>query len=301
MVRLDVTSEMEGMATTQAVLHYYPRLSSYNLKKMLRQGDIRLNGARIKKDFETAEGDIIEIYLPDELKEIPQLRISYEDRNIIVINKQPGLPVNEPEADRTVLSLIRDHMEDSDEYIEELGCIPFALDLLDTYTGGLTLVAKNSDSFDYLREAGRQRRIRHIYQAIVNGCPEADVGEFQHFLLRDGQKMRVLKTKPQGAVPMFTRYRVLRSNGEYTLLELEPVTEVVDQVRIQLEAAGYPVVGDPVYGDLRENKRMGIRYQALWSTEIAFATGVNNLLEYLNGKCVRTDDILFPLVNIGST
>lgn len=299
MVRLDVTSELEGMKTTEAVLHYYPRLSAYNLKKMLRQGDIRLNGARIKKDFETAEGDMIEIYLPEELKEVPQLDISYEDRNIIVVNKQPGLAVNEPEAPRTVLTLIRDHMEDADEYIEELGCIPFALDYLDTYTGGLTLVAKNGDAFDYLREASRQRRIRHIYQAIVCGCPQNDTGEFQHFYFKEGQKIRVLKHKPQGAVPMFTRYRVLRSNGEYTLLELEPVTDIVDQVRIQLEAAGYPVIGDPLYGNARENKRLGVRYQALWSTEIAFATGVNNILEYLNGKCVRTNDIMFPLVNIG--
>lgn len=190
-------------------------------------------------------------------------------------------------------------MEEADEYIEELGCIPFALDRLDTYTGGLMLAAKNSDAYDCLREATRQRRVRHIYQAIVLGRPESDAGDFQHFYLREGQKTRVLKVKPQGAAPMFTRYRVLRSNGEYTLLELEPVTDITDQVRIQLEASGFPIIGDQEYGDPRENKRLGVRYQALWSTEIAFATGARNMLEYLNGKCVRAHDVMFPLVNIG--
>ena len=133
----------------------------------------------------------------------------------------------------------------------------------------------------------------------MRGQPPKEVGEFQHFYLRDGQKEHVLDSRPPGAVAMYTRYQLLRTNGEFSLLELEPVTGVRDQVRIHLLAVGYPVVGDPVYGDPRLNKRMGLRYQALWSTELAFATGSNNFLEYLNGQWVRTDDIRFPVVNIG--
>lgn len=300
MTRLDITDELQGLKTTEAVLKAFPRLAPYNLRKMLKQGDIRLNGVRIRKDFETAAGDIVEVYLPPEIQETPRLEICYEDRNIIVINKMPGIPVRDDSGGREdLVSMIRAHMENKDEYIEELGCIPVPLDLLDEFTGGLTLVAKNSDAYDTLREASRQRRIRHVYQAIVRGEPEEEMGEFQHFYLREGPREHVLANRPPGAVPMYTRYHLLSTNGEFSLLELEPVTGVRNQVRIHLFAVGYPVVGDPVYGDPRLNKRMGLRYQALWSTELAFSTGTNNFLEYLNGHWVRTDDIHFPLVNIG--
>lgn len=299
MTRLDITAALQGMRTTEAVLEAFPRLASYNVRKMLKRGDIRLNGVRIRKDFETAAGDIVEIYLPPEIQETPRLEICYEDRNVIVINKMPGIPVRDPEGGPDLVSMIREHMESRDEYIEELGCIPVPLDLLDEYTGGLTLVAKNADAYDTLREAARQRGIRHIYQAIVRGEPPEETGELQHFYLREGPKEHVLSTRPPGAVAIYTRYHLLRTNGEFSLLELEPVTGVRDQVRIHLLAVGYPVVGDPVYGDARLNRRMGLRYQALWSTELAFATGANSFLEYLNGQWVRTDDIRFPLVNVG--
>lgn len=299
MTRLDITPQLEGLSTTAAVLKAFPRLAPYNLKKMLRQGDIRLNGMRIKKDFETAAGDIVEIYLPPEIRETPRLEVCYEDRNLIVVNKTQDVPVRNDEGRPNLLGMVRDHMIGQQEYMEELGAVPFALDMLDEHTGGLTMVAKNADAYDCLFEAGRQRRIRHLYQAIISGCPEKDAGEFEHFYLRDGQREHVLPNRPQGAVPMYTRYHVLRSNGEYSLLELEPVTNLYNQVRIHLAAVGLPVVGDPVYGDPRLNKRMGLRYQALWSTEISFSMGSANFLEYLNGQRVRTDDIRFPLVNLG--
>lgn len=299
MTRLDITPQLAGLKTTAAVLRAFPRLAPYNLKKMLRQGEIRLNGMRIKKDFETAAGDIIEIYLPPEIREIPRLEVCYEDRNLLVINKTQDIPVRNDEGRPNLLSMVRDHMLGRNEYMEELGAVPFALDMLDEHTGGLTLVAKNADAYDCLHEAGRQRRIRHIYQAIISGCPEKETGEFEHFYFRDTQHEQVLSHRPQGAVPMYTRYHVLQSNGEYSLLELEPVTNIPNQVRIHLLAVDYPIVGDPVYGDARLNKRMGLRYQALWSTEISFSMGSGNFLEYLNGQRVATDDIRFPLVNLG--
>lgn len=300
MVRLDVTAGLAGMNTTQAVVKALPELNGQNLKRMLRNGDIRLNGSRIKKDFETAEGDIIEVYMPDGFRSEPVFDICYEDRNILILNKQPGSIIRcEPgDPGKDLLSLVLQYMIDEGEYIEELGCIPFALDSFDVNTGGLTLFAKNAESFDYLRIAARQRRIRRVFQAIVSGRPTYDSGEFQHFYLRDGHREKVTRQKVQGAVPMYTRYKVLRSSGTYSLIELDPVTGFANQERAHLQAAGYPILGDPVYGDPKLNRKTGIRYQALWSTEIAFSTGVNNILEYLNGRRVRTNDILFPLVNL---
>lgn len=277
-----------------------PELAGYNLRRMLKAGDIRLNGARIRKDFETAVGDIIEVYMPEELRGEPEFDICYEDRNIIILNKAPGVVIRDEtgKSSSDLYSMVKQYMLDENEYIEELGCIPFALDNFDEYTGGLTVFAKNAEAFDYLRVAARQRRVRRVFQAIVAGRPKQDVGEFQHFYQRDSHRERVSDERMQGAIPIYTKYRVLQSSGTYSLLEVQPVTGIANQERMHLHAAGYPVLGDPVYGDAKINKKTGIRYQALWSTEIDFATGVNNMLEYLNGRCVRTQDVRFPLVNL---
>lgn len=300
MVRLDVTSDLAGIRTTEAVLRALPQLAGYNLKKMLRSGAIRLNGSRIRKDFETAGGDIIEVYMPDELRGQPDFKICYEDRNIIILNKNPGAIIraeaDDPRPD--LYGLVRQYMIDENEYIEELGCIPFALDSFDPNTGGLTVFAKNAEAFDYLRMAARQRRIRRVFQAIVAGRPPQDAGELQDFYARDERRERIASEKMQGSVPIYTRYKVLQSSGTYSLVEIEPVTGFLNQERIHLHAAGFPIIGDPIYGDQKLNKRTGLRYQALWSTEVDFATGVNNILEYLNGRCVRTKDIFFPLINL---
>lgn len=300
MERLDVTAELSGRTTTQAVLRALPMLAGYNLRKMLRAGDIRLNGARIRKDFETAVGDIIEVYLPEELRGEPEFDICYEDRNIIILNKRPGVLIRDDtgQGRPDLIGVVRQYMIDEGEYIEELGCIPFACDSFDEYTGGLTMFAKNAEAFDYLRMAARQRRIRRVFQAIVSGRPAQPVGEFQHFYSRENHRERVSSDKQQGGTTIYTRYKILQSSGIYSLLEIEPVTGVFNQERLHLQAAGFPILGDPIYGDPKLNKKTGIRYQALWSTQIGFATGINNILEYLNGRCVRTQETFFPLVNL---
>ena len=299
MIKLEITQEHQGLRITQCVSEFLPELQSLNLKKMIKAGDIKLNGCLIKKDFEVEPGDIIEVYVPIEFQRFPLLDIVYEDKNLIVLNKQPGTVVvgrvdrNTPE----LMSMVINYMRDAGEYSEESGCIPFACFKLDVYTGGLVLFAKNAEYFEALREAVRQRRLARTFRAIVKGCPEYERGEFQHFYVKDGDdKYRVSAKKMRGSVPIYTRYRVLESNGIFSVVEIEPVTQYLNQERAHMEAAGYPILGDRLYGDARANKKLGIKYQALWANRIRFNTGVNNMLEYLNGKTIETEDIDFPLV-----
>ena len=300
MIRLEITEEQEGWRITECVEESLPELKATNLKKLIRSGDIKLNGDRIKKDFAVQEGDVVEVYIPLEYERPPVLDIVYEDQNFIILNKQPGTAVmgragsDEPE----LMAMVINYMRDNHEYSEEFGSIPFACFKLDIYTGGLVMFAKNAEYFEAVREAMRQRRIRRIFRAIVKGCPEYEQGEFQNFYVKDGDdRYRVAQTKIRGAVPIYTRYHILRSNGKFSLLEIEPVTQYMNQERAHIDAVGFPILGDNLYGDVRLNKKMEIKYQALWATDIHFATGVHNMLEYLNGKTVSTHDINFPLVN----
>lgn len=300
MLRLETTTAQDGMKVTDCVAQMVPDLGRFNLKKMLKNGDIRLNGSRLGKNVAIGGGDVIEIYTPIEYERVPLLDVCYEDRNMIVLNKQPGSVVSGGRNGvPDMLSTVINYMRDMGEYSEELGTIPFPCYKLDIYTGGLVIYAKNGDIFEVLREALRQRRVKRLFQAIVRGVPPREAGEFQHFYVKDGDdKYRVANKRIQGAVPIYTKYRVLRTNGEFSLVEIEPVTQYMNQERAHMEAAGFPILGDNVYGDAKLNKRMGVRYQALWATVVEFTTGSNNVLEYLNGKEVYTDDINFPLVHL---
>ncbi len=299
MIRLEISAGQRGHSVTQCVAEMLPELKQYNLKKMIKKGDIKLNGGLIKKDYEVDGGDVIEVYLPMEYENVPVLDVCYEDKNILLVNKQPGMAVAGAKGEPDVMTMVINYMKDRGEYFEDTGSIPFPCYKLDIYTGGLVLFAKNGDFFEILREAFHQRRIKRLFKAIVKGCPKEKQGEFQHFYAKDGEdKYRVADGKIRGAVPIYTRYRVLRSNGKFSLVEIEPVTQYMNQERAHMEAAGYPILGDNTYGDVRLNKKMGIRYQALWADVVEFNTGTNNMLEYLNGRVVYTDDINFPLVNM---
>ncbi|HBU11292.1 MAG TPA: hypothetical protein DEB31_00705 [Clostridiales bacterium] len=301
MIRLCVAPENKGMKLSEYVVASLPELARANLRKMIKKGDIKLNGGLLRKDMEVDEDDVVEVYLPVEFERAPAMDICYEDDNIIVLNKQPGMAVTggAGQSAPDLMSMVINYMKKKGEYFEDSGYIPFPCHKLDIYTGGLVLFAKNGDMFEVIREAQRQRRIKRIFQAIVKGRPEEDRGEFQHFFLQEGEtKYHISEKKMRDSAPIYTKYRVLKANGTCSLLELEPVTQIYNQERAHLEAAGYPVLGDNVFGIARLNKKLGIRYQALWATEIRFATGVNNLLEYLNGKKVVAGDIGFPMVNL---
>ncbi|MGI6153744.1 MAG: pseudouridine synthase [Christensenellaceae bacterium] len=298
MIRLEVAPGQEGAKLLEYVADMLPDIEKP--KRMLRSGDIKVNGYPAKKDVPVEAGDIIEIYLPIEFEKAQKLDVVYEDKNIMVVNKQPGMPVLSKDSSiPDLMSYVVGHMQEMNEYQEAFGAIPFACFKLDVYTGGLVMFAKNGDIFEAVRAALAQRRIKRFFRAIVKGRPRYDEGEFQHFYVKDSKnRYRVLKRKVPDAVPIYTKYDVIKSNGDYSLLDVEPVTQYMNQERAHLEAAGYPVLGDATYGDTRLNRKLAIRYQALWATKIEFHTGTNNLLEYLNGKTVETNDINFPLVHM---
>lgn len=300
MIRLEITSNKPGIYVTDAVLELVPDLKNYNLNKILKNGEIRLNGIKINKDYEIAYGDVIEIYAKIESSDIAPLDICYEDKNFIIVNKQPGVSIVNPERSKVpdLLTAIEIYMKENGEYSERGGYVPFPCFNMDKYTGGLVMFAKNGDMYETFKEAMAQRRIKRIFKAIIKGCPPEKNGTFQHFYTKNANKATQTVTQnSRNSIPVYTKYRVIRSDGRFSLVETEPVTGLEEQERVHMSAAGYPIIGDPVYGDNRLNKKLGIFHQALWATDIEFTTGVNNMLEYLNGKQVYTDDIVFPIVD----
>ncbi len=301
MIKLEIGQDYAGKPLSHCAIDNVPALQQFNLKKLFKSGEIKLNGSYIDKDYELEEGDLLELFLPIEMEPFPLLNIAYEDKNIIIVNKLPGLPV-EPlpkQEGSNLLDVVTQHLQERGEYYAKLGYIPLVAMPLDVYTGGLVLIAKNAEIFDEVRRAVASRRIRRLFRAIVCGCPRYDLGELQHFYVRAGERCRMSDAKPAGGVPAYTRYEVLEAGRDFSVVEIDPVTLLPDQERAHMQVAGHPVLGDVKYGDARINKRVGIPYQILWATCIEFATGTGNVLGYLDTKAVHTNRYDFPFVDLG--
>jgi RluA family pseudouridine synthase len=302
MIKLEIHSGQDGKNLLSCVTELMPGIRPGDAKKILKRGDIKINGVRTKKDEPVHAGDILEAYIPDSMAPYPKLDIAYEDENLIIVNKEPGISVVEDRDDGkpTLLSLVVKYMMDKNIYIKEAGNVPFACHRLDHFTGGLTIFTKNGEYLDYITQAFAQRRISKFYRAIVVGAPPKPSDELNHFLEKDAGAARVrITSKPsRTALPVVTRYTTLKTNGELSLLEIELVTGRTHQIRAHLASIGIPVLGDDKYGNRKANKKYGVRYQALWSTKLKFNTGRNNPLSYVDGLVVETDKIGFPYVEL---
>ncbi len=302
MIRLEIPAGQEGNALLVCVTQMLPGVKTGDAKRLLKKGDIKVNGVRVKKDAPVSGGDVLEVYLPEKITPYPKLEIAYEDANILVINKQPGISVVEDKDDGkpTLLSLVVKYMIEKNVYIKETGDVPFACHRLDHNTGGLIIFSKNAEYFDLITQAIAQRRIAKFYKTIVVGKPLKDSDELHGFLIKDARAARVRITgrRTRAALPVVTRYKMLKSNGELSLLEVQLVTGRTHQIRAHLASIGNPVLGDDKYGNRRANKSYGVRYQALWATRLTFFTGQNNPLGYLDGKTIETDQIHFPYVEL---
>ena len=300
MIKLNVPQGQNGEKLSKCVGDMLPNLQQSDLKKMFKKGDIKVNGKRFKKDAAICEGDMLEVYLPPEAHPYPTLEIAFEDNNIIIVNKKPGISVVNDKNDGkpTLEDLLKTYMEEKGEYAPECGCMPHACHRLDHNTGGLTIFAKNNEIYDPLIEAIRQRRIVKFYKTIAVGEMPKEKDELRGFLYKDprASKVKIVNGNVRGSLPIVTRYSVEKTNGKLSWLNVELVTGRTHQIRAHLASIGNPILGDDKYGSRSANKKYGVRYQALWATKIVFYTGANNVLAYLDKKEVETNNIEFPYI-----
>lgn len=304
MIRLEVPAGQDGQALSACLRDMLPQLRPSEAARLLKKGDVKINGKRTKKDVELAVGDVLEVYaeLPYD-GFLPEADIAYEDQNLMIINKQPGISCVDDREDGkpTLYDVAEAHMKKRGEFDVSAMNVPYICHRLDHNTGGLVIVAKTQTVYDFMVKAFRERRVRKFYRAIVCGRPERSRGELLGYIIKDsaGARVRVLQRPHRSALPAVTRYETVKTDGTLSLLDLELVTGRTHQARAHLASVGLPILGDDKYGNRRMNKKYGVRYQALWAYKIRFETGRNHFMEYLNGREVVTDHIEFPYVEIG--
>lgn len=244
-------SSVSGVRLDKYLTQLLPEYSRAYLQRLIKEGHILVNGAGTKASRKLSEGDIITVELPPRVtplmpERIP-LSVVYEDDDVLVIDKPAGLTVHPAPGhpDHTLVNAILAHCPDL--VITGDQTRPGIVHRLDKDTSGLMVVAKNEASRQHLLSQFKSRAVTKRYLVLVKGklCPEdgvikAPIGRDP----RNRKKMAIIEAGKEAT----TKYHVRRYLGNYSLLEITPITGRTHQIRVHLSAIGYPVVGDSVYG-----------------------------------------------------
>lgn len=262
-----------------------PALSRSQAKRMVDEGNVRVNRVSTKVGYRLKIGDVISLLKrePKADRVLPQdipLCIVYEDPHIIVIDKPAGIVVHPAAGNNqgTLVNALLFHCMD----LSGIGGVlrPGIVHRLDKNTSGLLVVAKSDEAHRELSRQFKQHEVRKIYKVLVYGDPKEDKGIIDEPVGRHPTERKKMSIRSRRGKNALTHWRVLERYGFVTLLEINIKTGRTHQIRVHLTAAGYPVVGDSIYGSpkranaadnpILRTKLKSMKRQALHAAEIGF-------------------------------
>lgn len=246
----------------QYVVELHPTVTRSYATKLIHDGKVTVNHqTETKPGYKIRPHDSIEVeYDPKQFDAIPQidLEILYEDDDCVVINKPVGLLTHSkgafnPEA--TVATWLRGRLRSMEG--ERAGIVH----RLDRATSGVMVCAKTPEAHSWLQKQFAQRRTKKTYNAVIKGTVTPDEAIIDMPIERNPKAPATFRVGANGK-PSSTRYRVLQSNGTYTLLELKPETGRTHQLRVHLAHVHAPIIGDVLYGG-EETDRLYLHAKSL--------------------------------------
>ena len=298
-LRYTVLDSDQGNRADQIAAKQFSNYSRGHIQKWIKDGDLEVNGQQIKPKQTLLANDVITVNFWEEpqIIDLPEdipLTIIYEDHDILIINKPSGLVVHPGSGNNkgTLVNALLAHDND-------LGFLPRAgiVHRLDKDTSGLMVVSKTELSYMNLIEQLKKRSVKRTYLAMVVGEPVSsriiDEPIGRHPKIRTRQ---AITKKGKEAI---TRFSKLESFNGYSLLRVNLETGRTHQIRVHLSHIGYPIIGDPVYGNRNKfssgtDERMkriisGFKRQALHAEEIELLHPSSN--EILSFKIEMPSDM----------
>ena len=282
--------------------------------KYIRTKKIKVNRARTEQKYVLQEGDIVQLFIKDEFFDSPEkdnsalasitpkLTIVYEDENIILCNKRPGVLVHEDDEgkDNTLIMHIKAYLYQKGEYDpeNEQSFAPALCNRIDRNTGGIVIGAKNAEALRVMNEKIKNDEISKFYYCVVHGKMPKKADTLTGFLLKDSDKnqVKIFDKQIKGSKNIITKYKVVSEKNGMSLLEIELVTGRTHQIRAHMSYIGHPLLGDGKYGINKDDRAKGYKYQALYAYRLRFDFDDDSgSLGYLNGKEVKLsrDDVWF--------
>lgn len=321
MKEFKITKNDDSLRLDKFITKNCPTLPSSLMFKYIRTKRIKVNSKRAEISTRLKEGDIVSAYINDEffvklqpkydfLSAPKTLDIVYEDENILLADKKQGVLVHpdKNEYNNTLIARIQHYLYDKGEYDPESenSFRPALANRIDRNTGGIVIAAKNAEALRILCDKIKDRELDKRYLTIVHGVPNKKTDTLSGFMLKDEEKNRVYmkKNRDDGAKTVKTKYTVLASRNNLSLLEIELITGRTHQIRAHMSSIGHPLLGDGKYGKTARDKKMGFDKQALYSYRLTFDFKTDaGILNYLNGKSFTVKNVwfaseLFPDVEI---
>src|SRR5438445_8131495 len=239
----------------------FPAVSRGTIQRLIEQGHIKVNGQTIKPTHHPRAGELIEVYWPEarpaeaKPEDIP-LDILFEDSDLLVLNKAPGLVVY-PAAGHEEHTLVNALLHHCEGQLSGIGGVarPGIVHRLDKETSGCLVVAKNDAAHMALSAQFAGREVEKVYHAIVCGTVMPEKGDIRAAIARHPTHRKRMAVTDGSGRDAWTSYRVLERLREATLVEALLHTGRTHQVRFHFTHLGFPLVGDATYGN-RQNKRL---------------------------------------------
>ncbi|MCC8115786.1 MAG: RluA family pseudouridine synthase [Planctomycetes bacterium] len=247
-------ADQAGQRLDQTLARELPGISRTYLKKLFDHGDVRIAEAVVKPSMKLKGGELVEVHVPAPeplaavAEDIP-LDILYEDDDIVVLNKRPGIVTHPSQGHQsgTLVNALLHHYADS---LSGIGGVirPGIVHRLDMDTSGCLVAAKNDPAHAGLMEQFMTREVEKIYIAITEGSPRPLSGTVEGNIGRSVRNRKLHTMMKSGGRRSLTRYETVENYGAVAVVECRLETGRTHQARVHLAHVGSPVLCDKDYG-----------------------------------------------------